>query len=60
VFADVTDDITIVRQEIFGLVLVAIPFDDDAEPIAMTNDSNFGLGSRLDNHTSIGTLDGAV
>jgi Aldehyde dehydrogenase family len=28
-------------------MLVAIPFDDDAVPIAMANDSNFGLGSAI-------------
>jgi acyl-CoA reductase-like NAD-dependent aldehyde dehydrogenase len=47
VFADVTNDMTIVRHEIFDPVLVAVPFDDDAEPIAMANDSNFGLGSAI-------------
>jgi acyl-CoA reductase-like NAD-dependent aldehyde dehydrogenase len=47
VFADVTNDMIIARQENFRPVLVAIPFDDDAEPIAMANDSNFGLGSAI-------------
>jgi len=28
-------------------VLVAIPFDDEAEAIAMANDSDFGLGSAI-------------
>ena len=37
----------IARQENFRPVLVAIPFDDDAEPIAMANDSSFGLGSAI-------------
>jgi hypothetical protein len=47
VFADVTNDMIIARQENFRPVLVAIPFDDDAEPIAMANDSSFGLGSAI-------------
>ena len=46
-FADVTNDMIIARQENFRPVLVAIPFDDDAEPIAMANDSSFGLGSAI-------------
>jgi hypothetical protein len=47
VFADVTNDMIIARQENFRPVLVAIPFDDDAEPIAIANDSSFGLGSAI-------------
>jgi len=47
VFADVTNDMIIARQENFRPVLVAIPFDDDAEPIAMANDSSFGPGSAI-------------
>jgi Aldehyde dehydrogenase family len=47
VFADVTNDMIIARQENFRPVLVAIAFDDDAEPIAMANDSSFGLGSAI-------------
>jgi phenylacetaldehyde dehydrogenase len=40
----VTDnDMAIARQEIFGPVLVVIPFDDDSEAVAIANDSDFGL-----------------
>jgi phenylacetaldehyde dehydrogenase len=38
-----TNDITVAREEIFGPVVVAIPFDDDEEGVAIANDSEFGL-----------------
>jgi phenylacetaldehyde dehydrogenase len=39
-----TDNTTrVAREEIFGPVLVAIPFDDDDEAVAIANDSDFGL-----------------
>jgi len=37
------NDITVAREEIFGPVVVAIPFDDDDEGVAIANDSEFGL-----------------
>jgi acyl-CoA reductase-like NAD-dependent aldehyde dehydrogenase len=33
----------VAREEIFGPVIVAIPFDDDDEGIAIANDTEFGL-----------------
>ncbi|MGY4157974.1 aldehyde dehydrogenase (NAD+) [Bradyrhizobium sp. USDA 4461] len=45
VFADVQDEMTIAREEIFGPVLSAIPFDDIDEVIARGNRTEFGLGS---------------
>jgi phenylacetaldehyde dehydrogenase len=33
----------VAREEIFGPVLVAIPYDDDDEAVAIANDSDFGL-----------------
>ena len=43
VFADVTNDMTIAREEIFGPVLSIIPFDTEEEAVAMANDTNYGL-----------------
>jgi aldehyde dehydrogenase (NAD+) len=43
VFANVTNDMTIAREEIFGPVVTAIPFDDEAHAIALANDSDYGL-----------------
>ena len=43
VFADVTNDMTIAREEIFGPVLSIIPFEDEAEAVAIANDTPYGL-----------------
>ncbi len=43
VFADVTNDMTIAREEIFGPVLVMIDYDDEEEAITMANDTEYGL-----------------
>jgi len=43
VFADVTPDMTIYREEIFGPVLAMTPFDTEEEGIAMANDTVYGL-----------------
>jgi acyl-CoA reductase-like NAD-dependent aldehyde dehydrogenase len=45
VFADVTPDMTIAREEIFGPVLAAIDFVDVDEAIARANDSVYGLAA---------------
>ena len=45
VFADVTNDMTIAREEIFGPVLSLIPFQDEAEAIRIANDTPYGLTS---------------
>lgn len=45
VFADVTNDSALAREEIFGPVLSIIPFEDEDEAIAIANDSEFGLAS---------------
>ena len=43
IFADVNNSMTIAREEIFGPVLVMIPFADEAEAIAIANDTPYGL-----------------
>ncbi|PPJ21602.1 aldehyde dehydrogenase [Nocardia nova] len=43
VFADVENTMTIAREEIFGPVLVVIPFEDDRDAIRIANDSPYGL-----------------
>ncbi len=42
-FANVTNDMTIAREEIFGPVLVMIPYKDEAEAIRIANDTLYGL-----------------
>ncbi len=42
---DCTNEMRVVREEIFGPVLVAVPFDDEADAIRIANDSPYGLGS---------------
>jgi aldehyde dehydrogenase (NAD+) len=43
VFADVTNDMTIAREEIFGPVLSVIAYRTDAEAIEIANDTPYGL-----------------
>jgi aldehyde dehydrogenase (NAD+) len=43
VFADVTNDMTIAREEIFGPVLSILPFEGEAEAIRIANDTVYGL-----------------
>ncbi|MGH1465875.1 MAG: betaine-aldehyde dehydrogenase [Cognatishimia sp.] len=45
VFADVTDDMTIAREEIFGPVMAILDFEDEEEVIARANDTEFGLSA---------------
>ena len=47
VFADVSNDMRIAQEEIFGPVLVIIPFEDDDEAIEIANDSPYGLAAYL-------------
>lgn len=45
IFANVTNDMTIAREEIFGPVLCMIPYSDEQEAIQIANDTVFGLSS---------------
>ena len=45
VFADVRPDMRIMREEIFGPVACLLPFRDEADAIALANDSPYGLAS---------------
>ncbi|MDU4255435.1 aldehyde dehydrogenase family protein [Pseudomonas sp.] len=47
VLADVTMQMAVARDEVFGPVLAVLPFDEDDEAIAMANDSEYGLGASL-------------
>ena len=43
VFADVSNDMSIAREEIFGPVLSIIPYDDEDEAVEIANDTIYGL-----------------
>jgi len=45
VFSGVNNQMKIAREEIFGPVLVMIPFEDEAEAIAIANDTPYGLAA---------------
>ena len=47
VFANVRNDWRIAREEIFGPVLVAIPWDDPAEAVRMANETHYGLAAYI-------------
>ena len=45
VFADVKDDMTIAREEIFGPVMAVLDFEDEDDVMARANDTEFGLAA---------------
>ncbi|MFE8644915.1 aldehyde dehydrogenase family protein [Sphingomonas sp. NCPPB 2930] len=47
VLKNVTNDMQVARTEIFGPVVVAIPFDTEEDAIAIANDSDFGLAGAV-------------
>jgi aldehyde dehydrogenase (NAD+) len=46
-FVDVDPDSTIAQEEIFGPVLVVIPYDDDDDAVRIANDSRYGLSGAV-------------
>jgi aldehyde dehydrogenase (NAD+) len=46
-FADVDNSMTIAQQEIFGPVLVVIPFENDDDAVRIANDSQYGLSGMV-------------
>lgn len=47
VFADVTNEMAIAREEIFGPVLVIIPFDGEEDALKIANDTDYGLSATV-------------
>jgi 5-carboxymethyl-2-hydroxymuconic-semialdehyde dehydrogenase len=45
VIADVTEEMSVFREEIFGPVLVAMPFSDEAEAVRLANATDYGLAA---------------
>jgi acyl-CoA reductase-like NAD-dependent aldehyde dehydrogenase len=46
-FVDVDNSMTIAREEIFGPVLVVIPFDEEEDAVRIANDSPYGLAGNV-------------
>jgi aldehyde dehydrogenase (NAD+) len=46
-FADVSNDMSIAREEIFGPVLSVIPFGDEDEAVRLANDTDYGLAATV-------------
>ena len=46
-FVDVDPDATIAREEIFGPVLVVIPYEDDDDAVRIANNSRYGLSGAV-------------
>ena len=47
IFANCNNDMRIVREEIFGPVLVTMPFDAEEQALALANDSQYGLAAAI-------------
>ena len=46
-FVDVDNSMTIAQEEIFGPVLVVIPFEDDDDAVRIANESKYGLSGMV-------------
>ena len=47
VFSEVTNDMTIAREEIFGPVIAILPYADEAEAVRIANDTVYGLAAAV-------------
>ncbi|WP_182909182.1 aldehyde dehydrogenase [Microbispora sp. H13382] len=47
IFTDVTPDMPLAQEEVFGPVLAVLPFDDEDEAIAIANNSRYGLAAAV-------------
>ncbi|MCE1631189.1 aldehyde dehydrogenase family protein, partial [Enterobacter hormaechei] len=47
IITDVTNDMRVAREEIFGPVLAVIPFSEEEDVIRMANDSDYGLAGAV-------------
>lgn len=47
IFTDVSNDMRIAREEIFGPVLVVIPYEDEEEAVSIANDTPYGLQAQI-------------
>ncbi|UIJ46855.1 aldehyde dehydrogenase family protein [Sphingomonas cannabina] len=44
-FSNVTNDMTIAREEVFGPVVTIIPYEDEEDAVRIANDTNYGLSA---------------
>jgi aldehyde dehydrogenase (NAD+) len=47
VFSNVTTDMTIAQEEVFGPVLVIMPYEDEEDAVRIANDTPYGLGAYI-------------
>ena len=47
IYTGVSNDMRIAREEIFGPVLVVLPFDHEDEAVRIANDTDYGLAAGL-------------
>lgn len=50
VLADVARDAEIAREEVFGPVVVLLPYDDDTDAVTLANDTPYGLSAEIWGH----------
>jgi acyl-CoA reductase-like NAD-dependent aldehyde dehydrogenase len=47
IFADVTPEMTLFREEVFGPVVAVLPFHDEAQALQLANDTTYALGASI-------------